>query len=269
MFTNYVQHRERGATLIELLIAMALSALLISLIITIYLISIRNTELQKNLSQIESNAKEALALFTHEIELAGHRGCARLDFAIPNFSPTNRLIGNGTDTLSVKYMAYPTVNLLHQYKQALDINAAIQFKENDKLIIADCEQAEIFTVKSVQIWADKKTLYLWTPLQHTYSAHAEIGKFRERTFYIAPSKRTHENTLYLQEDGKHIELINGIRQLTFSYTIGDTYLQQVAAQAVTDWSKVKGVGIEMLIEAGGLVKTWYGYAALGGGEYAN
>lgn len=68
-------HRQRGFTLVEIMVALVLSLILTAGVVQIYLTTKQTYRLQESLSRIQENARYALATLSRDIRMAGYWGC--------------------------------------------------------------------------------------------------------------------------------------------------------------------------------------------------
>ena len=69
-------HQSRGMTLVEIMVAMAIGALLLSGIIQVFTTLNSTSRLSNSLSEIQESARIALNIITKDIRLVGYKGCA-------------------------------------------------------------------------------------------------------------------------------------------------------------------------------------------------
>ena len=67
--------RERGLTLIELMIAITLSLLIVGAVISLYITSQHLYRVQNNLSRLQENARYAMNEMSRDLRMAGYEGC--------------------------------------------------------------------------------------------------------------------------------------------------------------------------------------------------
>lgn len=263
----FINKKNSGITLIELMISIMLSVSLLSLLLEIYVSYQRNYMLQKNLSIIQHNAKTITDLFRSEIHKAGNIGCAQLaaDFPMTQYPPyllsANDKLVAGKSELTVKYMAFPGVVLLDDMRNlsTLRVNMSIRYHAGDVMIVSSCFRAEIFVIDDVYIEKGMQIIKATHSLHHLYEQNAEVGLLEVNKFFIAKSRHGGKlmRSLYF-EDIKHrkTELVEGVGNLLVEPSI-DIY------------SAISGLQIHFDLNAATLHKTWYAYIALQGGVNAN
>ena len=73
-----------GLTLVELMIALVLSMLLMTGVLTIFASTKSTSKLQNGLATVQENGRHALHLLVRDIRGAGFGGCAGMDTTITN-----------------------------------------------------------------------------------------------------------------------------------------------------------------------------------------
>ncbi|MFV1982284.1 MAG: PilW family protein [Thiohalomonadales bacterium] len=177
------QNKIFGVTLIELLIAMAISSILLVGVGSIYSNTKKTYFVQDEFGRLQENARYALDVLAKEIRNAGYVGCKSLSLLSPNnivtnqaafggtdFSPTNFILGH-TESGGIVSPPFPSppINAVQNNTDALTIrrgsscggyltgntspnNANVQltsscgFKQNEIVMITDCESADIFKI---------------------------------------------------------------------------------------------------------------------------
>ncbi|TAK78792.1 MAG: hypothetical protein EPO11_00915 [Gammaproteobacteria bacterium] len=272
----FINKNIKGETLIELMVAVVIGLLLISSLVEIYLSSQRGYRLQDALNHLQDNAKLATNFLKSDIQQAGYIGCARLtnDFPIASYSssyaitPQNKLTGSDTQ-FTVRHLVFPNVILkTMQDASTIEVSKEINIHAGDVLIIADCNKAEIFQAESVSSSQQSQKIITTSPLQNKYEAYAEIGPFEINTYYIAKTDHTEKNgtpiySLFVKNNDGNTELVENINHMQLTYSIyQDGKLTDVPASEVDDWSRIRGVAIDLDLVSSTLKKTWHLYVAL-------
>lgn len=268
---------QTGMTLIELLISLAISLLLLALLIEIYLSTHRSLQIQHALYAIQENGRTASVILTSAINQSGHIGCARLTTDFPIISHTshklnakNKIRGTSHE-ITVRYREYPNVvlNKNTNADQPLYASDEIKFKPNDVIMISNCKNAEIFSIKSIHFKNGNQEIVPSRPLHYSYDKFSELGLLAVDRYYISKTKRRNQNgqpvyALFLQNiRGQKTELIENITNMKITYTVNKSgNLKDISANQVINWSEVAGAAIDIDLYAGPLEKTWHVYAAL-------
>ncbi|MFV2059677.1 MAG: PilW family protein [Gammaproteobacteria bacterium] len=176
------QKKITGVTLVELLIAMAISSVLLVGVGSIYSNTKRTYFVQDEFGLLQENARYALDVLTKEIRNAGYIGCKSLSLLSPNsivtnagafggvdFTPQNFILGH-TNSGGVTNPPFPSPSAnIEANTDGLTIrrasscgghltgntdpnNANVQltsncgFKQNEIVMITDCQSADIFKI---------------------------------------------------------------------------------------------------------------------------
>ena len=272
----FVQKNLKGETLIEWMITVAISLLIISSLVEIYLASQRGYHVQDALNHLQDNAKTASDFLKADIQHAGYIGCPLLtnDFPIATYSneysitPQNKLIGTDTQ-LTVRRLTFPNVVLKNmQDASTLYVSKEVTLHAGDILMISDCYHAEIFQAQTVSSSQSSQKIITTTPLQNKYELYAEVGEFTINTYYIDKSDHHEKDgspiySLFVKTiDGK-TELVAGIHHMQLAYSLyQEGKLIDVPANKVTDWSSIVGVAIDLDLHSSQINKTWHVYVAI-------
>jgi type IV pilus assembly protein PilW len=225
--TTHLRHSQRGFSLVELMIAMAIGLALLAGVTHIFTSSKATYRVQEGLSRVQENGRFALELLGRKIRMGGYQGCANLRFMTPSniiSSPPpdaifdldavvngfdNVASGNGfgssgarvgTDVLVMRgaaaAAAQMTGNLTSDNANIqLDINSE-SYQAGDYLFITDCETADIFEATNVSTGSGKITIAhanganTTNRLSKAYLDDAFLLKFESSTFYVMDSGRT-------------------------------------------------------------------------------
>jgi type IV pilus assembly protein PilW len=178
-----LKSREKGLTLIELLVAMTLGLLLIGGAIGFFLSTKQANLTLDALSRNQESGRFAMSLLTQNIRLAGYAGCSNLQDITPNviamptpthgFDLNSTIIGfdnasanvadhaptgwlEGTDFLVISHVDDCAADLtakLGSLNGEIVISSAnnCDFAVNDYLLITDCETADLFRATAVSV----------------------------------------------------------------------------------------------------------------------
>lgn len=261
-------HSQRGLTLIELLIAIAIGTLLLVMFVQIYFGIRSATELQVAINDIEFNARRAITILSSELKRAGHIGCARLSAEFPLvqnniINNSNKVLGSD-DQIAVKYVDLPGVVLIEMNNDSLIVTNDKEFKANELLMISDCNKGEVFRVKNVSVHGDLQTITPETKLLNVYDDNAEVGRIVSNRYFVRDDG---ESKSLMVEDIEHrkITLVENVMAINFVYTVNEgAQIKELQASEVQDWSKVVGVfaNIKVTTQRPTFEKVWHMYVAL-------
>lgn len=268
-----------GFSLLELLIAIALSTLVLTALITIYL-SVRNTyQTQNQLDAFQENLRFVSSVLQKSINMAGYAGCRRLNeinltnHTKFNFSIKSSVVGydtqhlpgylrglvlSNTDVLIVKHTANDVTRVIAPVLVGANSVKVIQNpanKDNLFLFIADCTNAELFPARN---WVGN-TIMTDTPFNNSYGVGvSEVGRYEEIAYFVGDSGRVdakgqHIISLYeLINQGNKQEIISGVTSLQISYGVSEAggktitkYYSTAEMQSLMLWSEVRCVKISL------------------------
>lgn len=177
---------QNGLSLVELMIALALSATLIFGIFTVYLDSSRTSRVSNALARTQEAARIATDIMTRDMRMVGFQGCADPDDVTLNIiadnPPTSDFFETtlrgwevadgawadgtefdgttiesgavvGSDVISVQRGESMEIELTGNLK-AVNANVqvkgddVVRFSQNDIVMISDCEAADLFRISS-------------------------------------------------------------------------------------------------------------------------
>ena len=261
--------KQRGLSLLELLISLVVLALLMAGLSELVATNSRNAVATGSLSQIEETGRTAMQLLSADIRRAGYLGG---NASIEMLGGTLELPGN-----SVSCAANSTDWALMMGQPVVGINDAKPSGAGYSCV-ADSEflRGDVLTLRYVQAWptADgdmvAKRPYLRTTLvegrvfegedaadpnnvimDNTARAHAVVA----HTYFVGPSGRSCSGEPIPSLFRKSIsdtalpvssELLAGVEHLQFRYQVGNRYLD---ADDVGNWDQVEAVEATVLVRA--------------------
>lgn len=168
MTTQSHANKQRGFSMIEIMVAMTLSLILLAGVLQIYASSRQSFRMQEALSRVQENGRFALEFLSRDIRMADFWGCARPDKVTNNLDPlggagyidfgTGGLLGsnntglNGSDTITLRGAYETGMNILPngaagygpQTSSVITVATGNGINQCDILMVADCSQADIF-----------------------------------------------------------------------------------------------------------------------------
>lgn len=204
---------QRGLTLVELMIAIALAMFVTAAAIAVFLSSKQAYRAADALSSYQDNVRYALNVLEHDVRMAGQFGCANTSIPVnrvatpaANTSYTQAVQGYDSslptgltaaehtagDILTVQYAAAAPKRVSATMAAAngtVSVTApSTYFSSNDVLIIADCRGAQLFDVASLASAGSAVTITPASPkLTRIFDTDAEVMRFINRIYYIGTS----------------------------------------------------------------------------------
>lgn len=273
----HISQRQHGLSLVELMVAMAISLILLAGVLQIFLGSKQSYRVNENMSRIQESGRFAMELMARDIRMAGYQGCPSMETVIPNIiadpPPTEGFgidtvvggrndvaagttlggltIDTGTDTISVQFASPESVNLSGNLGT---MNANIQlsgnpagWNANDVLFITDCTAIDIFRSTNVSSGASGTTIAHSTAANTTnflsklYGTDAMVMSYGSYTYFVSGG------SLYRNANA----LIDGVLDMQILYgedTSGDKAPDQyVTADDVGNWERVVAARVSLLL----------------------
>jgi len=223
-YLAHVPTRQAGLTLVELMVAMALSLILMAGVLTIFASSKVTSQLQAALSTVQENGRHALYTLVREIRGAGYSGCAGIEPTLVNLianNPPDGITGftaeevifgednvggtnaynavAGTDVIRVRGAGDSLIGLIGN---TIPVNANIQttvakgfFSAGDILVITDCQGVDIFRATTVSNNNNQSTITHSSSnnssnnLSKPYNSDAFVMRFKSNTYFIRDTGR--------------------------------------------------------------------------------
>jgi type IV pilus assembly protein PilW len=214
-----IWHRcQRGFSLVELMVAMALGLIILGAVGYLYLGSRQTFRTTDAIARIQENARYALQIVAHDVRMAGYVGCANLSaggtntiatpLAATPLTSANAINGwdagaaaaafggisrPAGDVISITGAFGSDVNLLVPVSgsASLKINGnPLKITAGDVLLVGDCRRADIFAATGVAAAAGTVTIAHGsanntTPiLAGTYDTTAVVMKLEQYTYFI-------------------------------------------------------------------------------------
>ncbi len=169
---------QAGMTMVELLVAVAVGLVLMSVAVAIFLSNKQTAEITEDLGRLQESARFTVDTMSRNLQMSGYFGCAISDSYVMNelanvgindisravegleqggtwqpsaaAAPAN--IWANTDGVTIRHMSGAQFNPIEDMASNMDtilVEARTGFQENDVLMISDCQSANLFSVSSV------------------------------------------------------------------------------------------------------------------------
>jgi type IV pilus assembly protein PilW len=253
---TFIRHREKkqkGITLVELMIAMVIGLLLTAGILQLFVSNKQTYRVTENMSRLQENGRFAMHFLTSDIRMADYWGCRSQGLAIdnnlnpdPNFNlPIAGLAGsnddtavnsiiNGTDTITVKGV-FSSNNFLVSIPANLSADLKVTdnsgLNKNDLILISDCSDGDILQITndpSTGASGQDNVVHntgavasgpgnAEKPLKKLYGTDAQVYKLNFATYSIR-SGTNGQNALFRSINGAAAqELVEGIEDMQVLY----------------------------------------------------
>lgn len=273
--------KQSGLSLIELMIAITLGLVLMAGVMQVFLSSRVTFSTHQAMSRVQETGRLAMEFLSRDIRMAGFMGCAsrspgavfidsagdlggfHKDFekGIEGFTApvTGLAAKTGTDVLVVRTadalpLLTPSENnanslTLRVGDSEIEDNCSNGICTGDAVAASDCIDTRIYTAGTLSD-VNETTLEVaggGFPAGN-FGAGAELIPVKTYVYYVAPSTADATRSSLWQKVNTHsaIELLEGVEDLSLTYG-REGATDFVKASAVTDWSKVNSVNVEMLV----------------------
>jgi len=218
--------RQKGFTLVELMIALALGMLITLAVIQVFLASKTTYRTQSAQGLLQENGRFALGFISNEVRMAGYAGCANIErvkagmivasppsdvlFALDKVIGGENDVGSaggqyraapGTDTITVR-KASPGVrlagNMAANNANVQVVNNAPGFVRGDIAIISDCSAIDVFRITNNPGGSNGQQVTLThanganssNRLSKVYGSDAEVMAFESIAYFVKATGRT-------------------------------------------------------------------------------
>lgn len=275
----YLRRRANGLSLVELMVAITVGAILLGGTVTLFVSNKSAYEATGDLALLQENARFALQTIIPDLRHAGYFGCAD-DFGEVNNStgissdrlpdPINAIEGldeapapwlesGGTDELTIRYLEGDGVDVTAGGSPTnTPVDSIADFEDGDYVGISNCMSADIVRIKSIS----GNTL-IHTGLQANYRVTTDtqptVAPFKEARYYVGVSAGKDGPSLLREtrnNPGQEQEIVEGVEAMQLLFGVDsdndgapNTYL--VAGDSnldeQTEWADVVSVRIGLLM----------------------
>lgn len=210
--------RQRGLGLIEIMVALAISVVLLTGLIQIFISSKQSYRVSEANARVQEGGRYAIETLTDDLRMAGYTGCFRDDpLTIDNtlvpvndfrwnigtpieghewtgsgWNPplpaliTGEVLG-GTDVIVARSMSRDGVGANRtgvSSSISIDALAPMTIAIGDILMVSDCNRASLFRADALSTAAGRLNITHST-LANNYRSNAEVGHLQTSIYYIA------------------------------------------------------------------------------------
>lgn len=210
---------EKGISLMELLIVLALSSILVEGLFTVYLQTKEHHANHYALQEITEETRFIQRWFEKAIQRAGYLGLSTWN-KLPVYDdirgvalnkgvlllekdqlPENiqKKIKSDTQAIELRQMDFNVTSLTESANAGaseivIDENQSLNWKKDDEIIIADSEHAEIEKIVAIQTLSNrKKVITFFTALNYSYEKGAYLGAYLDIIYFIGDTGRKFPN----------------------------------------------------------------------------
>ncbi|MFH1687790.1 MAG: hypothetical protein ABIE70_09750 [bacterium] len=214
----------RGTTMIEILIALAMTSLVTVAILKTYITQHEQYVVQEDVSDIQQNARAAIDELSRHCRMAGYSLPTGMDPIVASNTNPDTITINYKDGDCDTYLSNPMPQPSAELKCATDVSC---FQDGDWVFIfePDSGGGEWFELTEVQA-AAKHLQHNTMPLSKKYGADAIIVKINQVKFYIDNTTDPDHPTLMLKTPGQQPQIYaDNISDLQFTYRMKNDSLE--------------------------------------------
>jgi type IV pilus assembly protein PilW len=200
--------RQRGTTLVELMVALALGLLITVAMLKVYVDASRMYRFNEGLARVQENGRFALEFIRRDARMAGFWGCnskalltnqisansdAWLDVAAGNIAGTSNDGLNSSDSITFRSATGSGTlvdTTMAGVSDSVDVDSVATITSGMAALISDCEDGDIFQVTGISgmslahgAGANTNTS---ANLSRAYPSGSRVYQAQQTTFCIAP-----------------------------------------------------------------------------------
>ena len=296
--TTPCRRNQRGFSIVELMIAMLLGLLLMAGVLQLFSSNKTTFMGMEGIAEIQNGARAGIERMKSRIRMSGYMGCSNANVLNPNnittgiaqtpFAPNVMVTGvdndaavnaviDGTDSINVISASAANTRLnasmASRSSDLVIVSNPYNFRENDALVITDCDTADVFAISSMTgtgpftiahavANTNGDVINGSTSLVKAYGANASlVMSLSSVTYSVQDTGRTDNAgnpVLGLFETpagGAAVEVVSGVEDMQITYGIdasptpngeADSY-QSAPAAGSPLWSRVVSVRIALRI----------------------
>lgn len=207
--------RQRGISLIELMISLCLSSLMLTALLQHYLLIRQHCARAQSLLEKQNDMQLAAQLLQNTIRHAGFTPCARVDRLENRDTRNDRSLTGlsvGTDS-SIHLFAMDArfSSVTESSAGTFETDSDNPYVKGDTVLLADCFHAEVQRIHSVYKNGRRSVVTLQNPLAFQYLPPTYLGVWHEEHFFI--KKNSQDRAAMFYQSGHAEEITDTITQL--------------------------------------------------------
>lgn len=280
--------RQRGLTLIEMMVALVVGLILTAGAIQIFASARQGFRANDAMARIQENGRYALEFLARDIRSAAFWGCAQeaemesrlnsgggVDFTGPELTGANAAGPGDSDTLTIRHA---TQNLRLQLQQAMPtVSASLVVSDvgdvevGDILLVTDCEAADVFQVTNTKSTASSivhnsgntgvSPGNYTQSLSRRYDTSATVYTAREKTYSLGTDADGNQVLQRTVNGGAAQELVSGVQDMQVRFGVDfdndevpNSYLRPDEVpdndgDGTPDWGEIMSVRVELLVRS--------------------
>ncbi|MEE8428745.1 MAG: PilW family protein [Gammaproteobacteria bacterium] len=248
------KHRQRGLTLVELMVALTISVVLLGGVLKVFANSKQTYRVQEALSRLQENGRFAIEFLARDIRSADFWGCVTSSTSLTNnLDPDNPryidyVTGGGvvgtdgaTDTITLRGATGSGLVVLPPYgPQAsanLFVTAGNDLQQGDIVLVSDCVTGDVFQISNANPGTSGTVVHNtgtstlpsnYNPgtcggganahcLSQVYAGDAEMYLSRETIYFIANGASGAPALFRNRDQSGAVELVEGVENMQILY----------------------------------------------------
>lgn len=264
--TRISERRQRGFSLIELMVAITLGFIVVGAVGYLFLGSRQSFRTTDNLSRMQENARYALETMARDVRMAGYIGCRNLQTMeeegvntienppVLDLSSGSAITGEETGIATPNYrgtitrVAGDAVTIMGAFGGGVNLtgnlatNANVQivgnpygFKKDDALIVSSCGNATVFRATSVSASGGIVTVAHANNTNTenrlgTYVSTDVVMKMEQYTYFIGTNPAGNRALYRASLTEGTVELVEGVWDMQIEYGVDTTVLPDGTAE---------------------------------------
>ncbi len=273
MLTRQPRNKQQGLTLIEILVAMAISLLLLAGVIQILASSKASYRINEAQSRLQENGRFALQMMTADIRAAGFWGCLGNNISQISNNLNNPLVsgvnpalggiagteGGATDSITLQGVVGNGLPVNAYAGNTITTIANNGLAQDDFFLVGDCTRADLLQITNAD--PDSGTVTFDTgagaPGNATgptdaYSTNAMLYRVGSVTYTIANGNSGQPGLFRSVNGGAPMELVEGVENLQILYgedTDSDGATNSYGAADAVNMNSVVSVRINLVLRS--------------------
>lgn len=204
---------QQGFSLVELMIALLLGSLVLSMVIESYLLSKRQAQrLQAQITR-SYDVYWIYALMHHSILQAGFTPCTALNRLMVR---DNRTVKSSRGFFAIDTGVHEGLQVRRMHERFAVIEQVVNTRQirvtqdadwvvNQPVLIADCVHAEIHTLTGIRNEGKTRVLSFARPIAYTYALPAYAGAWVDEQFYVKKNAQGRRALFY---ENQHADVLS-------------------------------------------------------------
>lgn len=268
-----LRNTQKGLTLVEILVALALAAVLASALFRIFMGNQQSLALTEAYAKAQDSARTAFELLQSDLRMAQYLGCINSkdainpdDAASEYITERSILYDDGQLTLRKAIPLDSHLELPFVQGQDFKVRGPQQqlanIKNGDKALLTDCQQAELFTIERIELEGNGDVALIKSAnelVDRQYVSGSQLLLIHTLEYSIADSELVeNENikSLWVKDSldgGDSQEYVPYISEINFSFLVEDSttgdkeYKHQILSDELED-AKVHAIRVNLKLD---------------------